>query len=203
MGLSPYLLGPYRNMVLLVGNAPSNNVCVLAASGELPARPRDEDAFGFSHANMAGPAKLLGVDGTALPTALVAVHVLANVVWIGAILSVALTLGRAGSTKDPAGVAGLARYLYERLAVPAFVTSFGAGVLRIALAPSFYAHMPWFHAKLTFALVIIALHHVIGARAKRAAAGTPDAAKGVSTLGVVTFAAAALTVFLGVAKSFP
>lgn len=134
---------------------------------------------------------------------LVAVHVLANVVWIGALLSVALIVGRAGMTKDPAEAAALARFVHVRLAVPAFLVSFGAGLLRILLAPAAYAHMPWFHAKLTFALVVIALHHVIGARAKRAASGKPGAARGVGTLAAMVFAAAAFAVFLGIAKSFP
>lgn len=150
-----------------------------------------------------GPAKLEAVNGTALPTALLFVHVLANVVWIGALLAVTRLVARASLTKDPAGVSGLARDVYMRLAVPAFLASFGAGLLRILLAPAAYAHMPWFHAKLTFALVVIALHHVIGARARRAAAGTPGAAGGMSMLGAFTFAAAAGAVFLGVAKSLP
>ncbi len=132
---------------------------------------------------------------------LVAIHVLANVVWIGALLSVTLIVARASTTKDPAEAAGLGRYVHVHLAVPAFLASFGAGLLRILLAPAAYAHMPWFHAKLTFALVVIALHHVIGARAKRAAAGTPGAARGVTTLGAFAFAAAAAAVFLGVPKS--
>jgi putative membrane protein len=143
------------------------------------------------------------VNGTVLPTALLFVHVLANVVWIGALLAVTRIVARAGLTKDPAGASGLARDVHLRLAVPAFVASFGAGLLRILLAPAAYAHMPWFHAKLTFALVVIVLHHIIGARAKRAAAGTAGAAGGVSTLGAFTFAAAAGAVYLGIAKSLP
>jgi putative membrane protein len=35
-------------------------------------------------------------------------------------------------------------------------------------------HLHWFHAKLTFALAVIALHHVIGAKAKRAATAAPN-----------------------------
>jgi putative membrane protein len=141
------------------------------------------------------------VNEAAFPLLLVAVHVLANVVWIGALLSVTLILRRASETKDPAGVAALGRQVHLRLAVPAFVVSFGAGLLRILLAPAAYAHMPWFHVKLTFALVVIVVHHLIGARARRAAAGTPGADAGVFTMGVLVFAAAAAAVLLGVVKS--
>jgi putative membrane protein len=143
------------------------------------------------------------VSDAAFPTLLLAVHVLANVVWIGALLSVTLIVGRASETKDPTGVAGLGRQVHLRLAVPAFLVSFGAGLVRIILAPAAYAHMPWFHAKLTFALVVIVVHHLIGARARRAAAGTPAGPRGLFALGAVVFAAAAATVFLGVAKSLP
>jgi putative membrane protein len=143
------------------------------------------------------------VNLSSLATVLVAVHVLANVVWIGALLSVTLIVARAGATKFPVEAWGLARYVHVRLAVPAFLVSFVAGVSRILLAPSVYAHAPWFHAKLTFALVVIVLHHVIGARTKRAAAGTADSARGVPLLGAFVFAAAAGAVFFAIARSLP
>lgn len=131
---------------------------------------------------------------------LVAVHVLANVVWIGALLSVVLLLSRAASGAADAGVAGgLARTVHVRLAAPAFMTSFAAGVVVMLLAPRVYARLPWLHAKLAFALVVIVLHHVIGARARRVAAGDRAAAN-VTALGTVVFLCAAAAVFLGVVK---
>jgi putative membrane protein len=143
------------------------------------------------------------VNQSSLPTLLVAVHVLANVVWIGALLSVALIGGRAASTKDPVEAWSLARYVHVRLAVPAFLVSFFAGALRILFAPAVYAHLPWFHAKLTFALVVIVLHHVIGARARRGAGGTTVPAGSVHVMAALVFGAAAGAVFLGVSRSFP
>ncbi|MGD0678950.1 MAG: CopD family protein [Polyangiaceae bacterium] len=136
-------------------------------------------------------------------TLLVAAHVLANVVWIGALLAVALLVGHAPWTADPAEVGRLARRVHVRLAAPAFFLSFAAGALRIALTPTAYAHLYWMHAKLTFALVVIVLHHVIGARAKRVADGKAEAAAGVNVLGIVTFVCAAGAVLLGVAKALP
>jgi protoporphyrinogen IX oxidase len=131
---------------------------------------------------------------------LVALHVLANVVWIGALLSVAMLLSRAADgAADVSVVGGLARAVHVRLAVPAFVTSFAAGLVVILLHPSFYARLPWLHVKLAFALVVIALHHVIGARARRVAAGDKASAN-VTALAGVVFLCAAAAVFLGVVK---
>jgi|GEM_PF-455712 len=138
-----------------------------------------------------------------VPTALVALHVLANVVWIGALLAVAVLTARAPFMADPSEVGALARRVHLRLAVPAFLASLGAGVARIAFAPRVYAHLPWMHVKLTLALAVIVLHHVIGARARRVAKGNTDAARAVGVLGWVTFLCAAGAVLLGVAKSLP
>lgn len=136
-------------------------------------------------------------------TALVALHVLANVVWIGALLAVAVLTARAPFMADPAEVGALARRVHVRLAVPAFLASFVAGAARIALAPRAYAHLPWMHVKLTLAVVVIVLHHVIGARARRVAKGSTESAGAVGLLGWLTFLCAAGAVLLGVAKSLP
>ena len=116
-----------------------------------------------------------------LASFLVAVHVMANLVWIGSIVSVAWLVAAAAKTQD-ASAALLARSLYMRAAVPAFLVSFLAGSLRVALDFSNYMHLHWFHAKATTAIVVIALHHVIGARAKKVAgaAGAAGAAAGAS-----------------------
>jgi putative membrane protein len=134
---------------------------------------------------------------------LVAVHVLANVVWIGALLSVALIAGRAPFVADPADVGLLARRVYARLAVPAFLISFAAGAGRIALAPQAYAHLPWFHMKVAFAVVVIVLHHVIGGRARRVANGDAEAGRGLGGLAALAFLCVGAAVLLGVAKSLP
>jgi len=90
-----------------------------------------------------------------------------------------------------------------RVAIPGFLLSFGSGVARIALAPLVYAHMPWFHAKLTFALVVIVLHHVIGARAKRVDQGRVAAAAGVDFQAIAVLLCTAGAVLFAIAKSLP
>jgi putative membrane protein len=129
--------------------------------------------------------------------------VLGNVIWIGALLAVAMLVAHAPWTAEPPEVGRLARRIYMRLAVPAFLVSFGAGIARIALAPAAYMHLGWFHAKLTFALVVIILHHVIGARAKRVADGRVAAAAGVDFQGIAVLVCAAGAVLFGIAKSLP
>jgi putative membrane protein len=138
-----------------------------------------------------------------LSTALVAAHLTANVVWIGALLAVALLAARGPFSADPVEVGTLARRVYVTLAAPAFLVSFAAGVGRIAIYPQVYLHLPWMHAKLTLALVVIALHHIIGGRARRIANGQANAGRGMPVLAVAVFAFAAGAVLLGVAKSLP
>lgn len=117
---------------------------------------------------------------------LLALHVCANVVWIGSIAAVGLLVAKSGAA---------ARYVYRVLAVPAFVASFVLGIGLVARDPAGYFHQGWFHAKLTAAIVVIALHHVIGGRAKRAEAGTLSGDGGARVMTGVLLVAAAAAVF--------
>ncbi|MEO8875508.1 MAG: CopD family protein [Polyangiaceae bacterium] len=100
---------------------------------------------------------------------LVTIHVIANLVWIGSIVTVGTLLGVSAKAENPRAVAQIAAKIYVKLSTPAFVISFLFGLARLMLSASTYMHLHWFHAKLTFAIAVIALHHVIGAKAKRAA----------------------------------
>jgi putative membrane protein len=136
--------------------------------------------------------------GPYLFKALVAFHVAANLVWIGAILSVALALvSRAGDGRVGAQIA---YELYRRLAVPAFVVSFVAGLSRLVLdLDMYFVGTKYMHGKLFFALIVIALHHVIGARAKAVSAGrrsTPGPVGVLALLLLISAVAAALFVIL-------
>jgi putative membrane protein len=116
---------------------------------------------------------------------------------------VGVLIAHAPWTAEPPEVGRLARRIHVRLAIPGFLLSFGTGAARIGLAPMAYAHLPWFHVKLTFALVVIVLHHVIGARAKRVARGRVAAAAGVDFLAIGVLLCAAGAVLFGIAKSLP
>lgn len=116
--------------------------------------------------------------------ALVWLHVSGNIVWIGAILAVAVAILTPGGTTKPGAEIALA--IYKRLAVPAFIVSFVCGAVRLGLDPAHYlrAHH-WMHAKLPLALAVIAIHHVIGARARKLAQGTVQGAGPTATLAAV------------------
>lgn len=128
---------------------------------------------------------------------LLALHVFANVVWIGAIVAVGMLTARAASP-DGAGFAKAAYYIYRAVASPAFGVSFGLALVLIALAQtqgtSYFKH-GFFHVKLTAAFVVIGLHHVIGAKARRADAGEPVNAGAVRGLTIALLVFAAVSVF--------
>lgn len=123
------------------------------------------------------------------------VHVCANLFWIGSIVAVGLTLQVASTHASDRG--RIALLLYRRLATPAFVVSFLAGTAMLLLEPAYYfvqTHM--MHAKLPLALGVIGLHHWLGSRSKRMAAGsaTPPGFLPVSLLVVCALGAAGLAV---------
>ena len=136
-----------------------------------------------------------------LTTLLVFVHVAANLVWIGSILAVAFVLsGPAGDAKTR-GALGVE--VYAKLAVPAFVISFLGGSARLVLnVHDYFVATHWMHGKLAFALAVIALHHVIGGRAKRMAAGTKDGPGPASTLAVILLLAATAAALLAILRPF-
>jgi putative membrane protein len=121
--------------------------------------------------------------------ALVWLHVSGNVVWIGSILAVGLLL--AGAKGDAKARGELASDIYRRLAVPAFIVSFVCGAVRLGSDMPYYLKQHhWMHGKLTLALVVIALHHVIGARARKMANGAVQEAGPAGILSVVLAVAA-------------
>jgi putative membrane protein len=134
---------------------------------------------------------------------LVALHVAANLVWIGAILSVALALvSRAGDGRVGAQIA---YELYRRLAVPAFVVSFLAGLTRLMLDLDLYfgpGNPKFMHGKLFFAVIVIALHHVIGARAKAVSAGRRAAPGPVGVLALLLLICAVAAALLVILRPF-
>lgn len=110
---------------------------------------------------------------------LITLHVVANLVWIGSITSVGLMLSASSRAPEEGGkvLATYARRLYSTVCQPAFGVSFLFGAAIVSTDVASYMHLHWFHGKLTAALAVIALHHVIGARARKAASGSMQQAK--------------------------
>lgn len=128
-------------------------------------------------------------------------HVLCNLVWIGSILSVGVALVAGQDSPETAGK--IARAIYQRVSTPAFGLSFLTAVTLLVMHWKLYMVVThWMHAKLVAALVVIALHHVIGARAKALASGKKKEPGPAGVLSIVLFVAAAGAAFLAVAKPF-
>jgi putative membrane protein len=138
---------------------------------------------------------------TTLYDALVALHVAANLVWIGAILSVAVTLGSSEAGEGRVG-AQIAYELYRKLAVPAFVVSFVTALARFSLEAKRFLADPNMHPKLLFAVIVIALHHVIGARAKAVATGRRSSPGPVGVLGLLLLISALAATLFVVVRPF-
>lgn len=133
---------------------------------------------------------------SALFQLLVAAHVAANLVWIGAIVSVAVALvSRVG---DGRVAAQIAYELYRKLAIPAFVVSFVTALTRLLMSLDLYfVETKYMHGKLLFAFMVIGLHHVIGARAKAVASGRRSAPGPVGWLALwLLICAVAATLFV-------
>ena len=133
-----------------------------------------------------------------LLTVLLATHVLSLLLWIGSLASITriLTAGVGEDAAVQARFAALARRIYRTVASPwmgvATLTGFGM----IAAAKGMYFRFGWFHGKFTLALVMLALHFVLGARVRTAEdAGRTDGVAPqmrVLQLGVLVTAALAV-----------
>jgi protoporphyrinogen IX oxidase len=130
---------------------------------------------------------------------LVWLHLSGHVVWVGSILAVAVVLTSGSGTAQSRGEIGLR--VYRLLSVPAFVLSFTAGAVRLLLDVSYYfSQHHWMHGKLVFAFAAIGLHHVIGARAKKLAAGTVQDAGPTAILSLAFVASAVIAAFFAIFK---
>ncbi len=132
---------------------------------------------------------------------LIAAHVVGDVVWIGSISAVALTLGQPNLDAKVRGEVGLS--IYRRLATPAFAVALVAGLIQLVMHPQHYfVDTKYMHAKLLFAFLVIGLHHTIGGRARRMASGQRLDAGPAPKLGWVLIALAAVAATLAVTRPF-
>jgi putative membrane protein len=106
--------------------------------------------------------------------ALLVVHIFGIVFWVSGLLVTSMALTRHTQENSPEARQALARLerIYLRgLADPGALLVILAGVSLIMTKPSYYLHAPWLHIKLTFVLLLIALHGIVAVRAKRFASG--------------------------------
>ena len=122
-------------------------------------------------------------------------HVCANVLWIGAIFAVGYFAGTRIGDVGPR--LALALRLYRRIATPAFIVSFICGALVLAARPYLFSQH-WMHGKLLFALIVIVIHHLIGARVRQGYQGAHQRTRPVKTLAGLLAVAAFVTVFFAI-----
>jgi protoporphyrinogen IX oxidase len=128
-----------------------------------------------------------------ITVAMRALHVCANLLWIGSIVSVGLILRV--STAAALDRGRIALSVYRTLATPAFILSFVAGTAMLLQEPAYYfVHTHMMHAKLPLALGVVVLHHWLGFRSKRMAtvAAAPPGFLSVVLLVVAAMGAASL-----------
>jgi putative membrane protein len=136
-----------------------------------------------------------------LAALLVFLHVFANLVWIGSITATAVAL--LAPALDLKSRAAVALTIYQRVASPAFGIAFLTGITRLALDTQYYfVATKFMHGKLLFAVGVIALHHVIGARAKRAASPESKEPGNLAVLCVGLLVCAGAAAFLVILKPF-
>ena len=132
----------------------------------------------------------------------VALHVIADCLWVGALVSALYLVRPTGlDTAALRARAVFARELHKNLASPARWAALGFGLYRFVESAKDYAHMPWMHAKLTLAVLLFGLHDVAGAKLRKFADGTSDKAPAAwflwASLGLTTG-----IVLLAILKSF-
>lgn len=132
---------------------------------------------------------------------LVALHVIADMVWIGSILSVGLILSAHG-VASPRERAKIALAPYRCLAVPAFVLSLVTGITCLVLDPTrSLLKIPSMHLKLTLAFGVILIHHWVGISARKTVSGRVESSLPVWVV-VALLVLACGAAWLGVVKPF-
>jgi uncharacterized membrane protein len=128
-------------------------------------------------------------------------HLSADVVWIGSIVAAGWTAAGPHGSDEVRGQ--LARRVYSTFAVPSFLVALLSGLALLFSNTGYYLSATAFmHPKLTLAVGVIALHHIIGARTKRMAMGKVSGAGPLKVLTLVLLGCAAGAAFFVVVKPF-
>jgi hypothetical protein len=98
--------------------------------------------------------------------------------WTGTLLSVSWLTGRARMMADGQEVGGLALALYRQWAVPLLAVSLVAGFLALAGGPADRLRAHWVYGIVGAMAASIALHRVVGSRARRVVRGSVRASEG-------------------------
>lgn len=98
---------------------------------------------------------------------MLALHILGFVLWIGGLIAAAILIGyRANQPPGKTGqaLARLQKIFLRGMADPGALLTILGGSILIASNASYYLHAGWLHIKLTFVILLIGLHWIIGTR---------------------------------------
>ena len=98
--------------------------------------------------------------------------------WTAILFSVSWLTGRARMMADGPEIGGLAVALFRRWATPLFVSSFVAGFVWLAGGPADRLRAHWVYGIVGAMGALVALHVVVGSRARRVVRGSVRAAEG-------------------------
>ena len=129
--------------------------------------------------------------------ALLVVHIFGIVFWVSGLLVTSMALTRHTQESSPEArqaLARLERIFLRGLADPGALLVILAGIGLISTKPSYYLHAPWLHIKLTFVILLIALHGYVAVRTKRFSTGKISMERGEACMLVV----GVLLVFLSI-----
>lgn len=138
---------------------------------------------------------------------LLALHVLADLLWVGSLVSITRVITSAAGEPEAARprFAAAARRIYRTVSSPWMGVATLTGLAMIGVMAGQHFRFGWFHGKFTAALVMLGLHFALGARVRAAEAnGIDEKSAGAMRslqLGVLGAAAAAV-VFVIVLKSW-
>ena len=102
------------------------------------------------------------------------VHIFGLVLWVSGLLVTTVTLSRhtqEASAEARQALARLERTFLRGMADPGALLTLLAGITLVASNPSYYLHARWLHIKLSFVVLLIALHGFIAVRSKYFASG--------------------------------
>jgi putative membrane protein len=138
---------------------------------------------------------------------LLALHVLANLLWVGSLVSITrvITSALAEPEGTRARFAAAARRIYRSVSSPWMGIATLTGLAMIGVSQGAYFRFGWFHGKFTVALVMLGLHFALGARVRAAETHGVDAtgARAMRSLQLGVFATAtAAVLFVVVLKGW-
>ncbi len=131
-------------------------------------------------------------------------HLFFDMLWVGSTIAMAvLLLGPSKTAKIGQEKGNAALELYQKVANPSFSGAFFLGCLLLYQRPTYYfVDTKFMHGKLLFAVIVVVLTHVLGAKAKKQSESGTENSSSIKVLLALLLLGAFLTSYFGVVKPF-